>query len=123
MAAPELLRVVFGFVAVLAMIGLTALAAKKAGLASIAGGIGGKRRLAVREMLPLDARRRLAIVKCDDTEYLIILGVSGETIVDKSLAGAAAEDRSEPALAVNPFSDFASRLRVFASGVSRKDAA
>lgn len=123
MAAPELLRVLFGFVAVLAMIGLAAFAARKAGLASMTGATGRKRRLALREVLPLDARRRLAIVKCDDTEYLIVLGASGETVIDKSLAGAPAGDRSESAQAGNPFSDMAARLGVFAGGAAGKNAA
>lgn len=121
MAGPELLRVVFGFVAVLAMIGLAALAAKKAGLASMTGAAGGKRRLAIREMLPLDARRRLAIVKCDDTEYLIVLGASGETLIDKGLAGAAADEAGEPAL--NLFNDMAQRLRGLTGVSSRNSAA
>lgn len=85
MLASEIFRLVFGFVAVLGMIGLAALAAQKAGLASMNGAGGRKRRLALREVLPIDARRRIAIVKCDDTEYLIMLGPTGETVVDSNL--------------------------------------
>jgi len=113
MLASEIFRLVFGFAAVLGMIGLCALAAKKAGLSSMTGVSGKKRRLSVREMLPVDARRRLAIVKCDDAEYLILLGPAGETIVDKDLKAAATEEEPlEPA--VNPFSslsEFAGKFR------------
>ena len=106
------------------MIALAAFAAQKAGLASMAGGTAGRRRrLAIREMLPLDARRRLAIVSCDDTEYLIILGPSGETVVDKGLEGATVEVGAAPAATTNPFGDFASRLRGFTDRAARRNAA
>ncbi|WP_425407853.1 flagellar biosynthetic protein FliO [Hyphococcus sp.] len=115
MLASEILRLVFGFAAVLGMIGLCALAAKKAGLASMTGISGGKRRLAMREMLPIDARRRLAIVKCDDKEYLILLGPTGETLIDKELSGSAVAQETECAAPQsNPFSgigEFAEKLR------------
>ncbi len=113
MLASEIFRLLFGFVAVLGMIGLCALAAKKAGLASIAGASGGRRRLAMREVLPIDARRRLAIVRCDDAEYLIMLGPTGETLIDKNLNSAAAEDIA-PAPPENPFTalgGFAEKFR------------
>lgn len=113
MLASEIFRLVFGFAAVLGMIGLCALAAKRAGLASMTGIAGKKRRLSMREMLPLDARRRLAIVKCDDTEYLILLGPAGETVIDKDLKTVAADEEALPS-AANPFStlsEFAGKFR------------
>ncbi|WDI32002.1 flagellar biosynthetic protein FliO [Hyphococcus flavus] len=113
MLASEIFRLIFGFAAVLGMIGICALAAKKAGLASMSGLSGAKRRLSMKEMLPIDARRRLAIVKCDDTEYLIVLGPNGETIIDKNLNGPDEEILAE-APAANPFAgvgDFAKKLR------------
>lgn len=113
MLASEILRLIFGFAAVLGMIGLCALAAKKAGLASMTGASGGRRRLSMRELLPLDARRRLAIIKCDDTEYLILLGPAGETVIDKGLSGAPHEENCGAAQ-TNPFSgfnEFAEKLR------------
>lgn len=116
MLASEIFRLVFGFAAVLGMIGLCALAAKKAGLASMAGVSGGKRRLAMKEMLPIDARRRLAIVKCDETEYLLVLGPTGETLIDKDLAGTDETSvEGSAALQRNPFSgigEFAEKLRM-----------
>ncbi len=113
MLLSEILRLVLGLAAVIGMIGLCALAAKKAGLASMTGSTGNRRRLALREMLPLDARRRLAIVKCDNTEYLILLGPTGETVIDKALEGT--EEETELAAApANPFAslgEFAEKLR------------
>ena len=36
------------------------------------------RRLAVREVLPLDPKRRLVLVRCDDRELLLLTGGAGE---------------------------------------------
>lgn len=43
---------------------------------------GGKnRRLSLVENMSLDHKRRAVILKCDDTEHLIILGSQSETVV------------------------------------------
>ncbi len=44
-----------------------------------------RRRLKLVETLPIDPRRRLAIVRCDDREHLLILGTNGETVVETNL--------------------------------------
>lgn len=85
MVAPELLRLVLAFFAVLAMIGAAGLIARKLGLASAASGYTNKRRLSVSETLALDGRRRAVIIKCDEREHLIILGATGETVVEHDL--------------------------------------
>ena len=41
-----------------------------------------KRRLKIVEVLPLDPRRKAIILRRDDTEHLVILGQSGETVVE-----------------------------------------
>ncbi len=46
-----------------------------------------RRRLKLVETLPIDPRRRLAIVRCDDREHLLILGTNGETVVETNLKG------------------------------------
>ncbi len=107
MPVTEILRLVFGFIAVLGMIGGSAFLARKAGLANLPGASGKKRRLAISESLPLDARRRLAIVRCDDLEYLIVLGPSGETVVASGLTAPAIEEEHGDAPAqFNPFAEF-----------------
>ena len=113
MSAPEILRIVFGFVAVLGMIGVSAYVARKAGLSNLSNVAGNKRRLAISEMIPLDARRRLAIHRCDGAEHLVILGAAGETLVARDIASAplALEAQAAP---VNPFAElgaFARKLR------------
>lgn len=127
MPASEILRLVFGFIAVIGMIGGSAFLARKAGLANLAGAGGKKRRLTISESLPLDARRRLAIVRCDDLEYLIVLGPSGETVVAGALTPAEPAAIGDDELApVNPFADlggFAKKLRDMGVAASTNKAA
>jgi len=40
-----------------------------------------ERRLKVSETLAIDPRRRIVIVKCDDTEHVILLGAERETLL------------------------------------------
>lgn len=85
----EIARIAIALIAVLGMIGGGAMLAKRMGFAAPGGALGGKKRLSVVETMALDARRRVAIIRCDDAEHLIMLGASGETVVAsdiKSLA-------------------------------------
>ena len=84
----ELARISLALVAVLGMIGGGALIAKRMGFAGAASALGGKKRLSVVETMALDARRRVAIIKCDDAEHLIMLGASGETLIARDIMGA-----------------------------------
>ena len=101
MLSAEILRILFGFVAVLGLIGLSALAARKFGLAAATGGLSKKRRLSVVETLAIDARRRAVIVKCDGKEHLLLLGATGETVVDSNIE---APEVAEEISSDNPFS-------------------
>ena len=78
-------RIILALIAVLGMIGVAAVIARKAGLAAPAGAFTRKKRLALVETLALDARRRVAIIKCDDTEHLVLLGATSETVIDTNL--------------------------------------
>ncbi len=80
----------FALLAVIALIGLCAVAARKAGLISGAA-LTRKRRLALVETMALDARRRAVIIRCDGAEHLLILG-AGETVVARDLPEPAAGD-------------------------------
>jgi flagellar protein FliO/FliZ len=44
------------------------------------------KRLHVIESLPLDARRRLVIIKCDETEHLLLLGPGQDRIIETNLS-------------------------------------
>ncbi len=119
MFSPEILRILFGFVAVLGLIGISALAARKLGLASATGGMARKRRLAIVETLAIDARRRAVIIKCDDTEHLIVLSATGETVIERNLDGVPQDD--ELTETVNPFSQLMSVQEKFLA--DKKDVA
>ena len=43
-----------------------------------AGQPGGRRRLAVQEVLPLDPKRRLVLVRCDGRDLLLLTGGAGD---------------------------------------------
>lgn len=74
----------------------------------------GHRRLAISEVLSLDGRRRLVLVRRDEVEHLVILGPGSETVVEagiptpqpadfaravrKAAAGGAATPAVEPAV-------------------------
>ena len=104
MAPDDYFRVIFGLVAVIGLIGVAALIARKAGVASLPTVGGRKRRLSISESLPLDARRRLLIVRCDDREHLIILGAQSETVVDHGFDAKIVETpQAEPRR--NPFAE------------------
>ena len=97
MLIAEVIKIFFALIAVLGMIGLLALAARKAGLASASGGFIRQRRLQLVETLALDGRRRLAIIKCDDKEHLLVLGPTGESVIAHDLeTPPAPENTSDP---------------------------
>lgn len=120
MLLAESARVIFALIAVLGFIGLAAILVRKAGLISASSGFVRKKRLALVETLAVDARRRVAIIRCDDKEHLIILGANSETIVDKNLEGQGEEALSTTA-PVNPFSTLQELAKKFRP--STKDAA
>jgi flagellar protein FliO/FliZ len=79
-----ILRLVFALTFVLALMGLLNLFLRRVrdrqGLPGVR-----KRRLAVIESLPLDARRKLVLVKRDGVEHLVILGTNGETVIEQGI--------------------------------------
>jgi flagellar protein FliO/FliZ len=46
------------------------------------------KRLSVSEMLPIDARHRLLMLRRDGVEHLVILGPAGATVVESNIAAA-----------------------------------
>lgn len=78
----DVARVAFGLIAVLAMIGIAAWSAQRFGVSARGTG----RRMSLVEVLPLDARRKAAILRCDGRDHLIILGSENVCLVDKTIA-------------------------------------
>ena len=65
------------------------------------GGLGGRpRRLAVSEVLALDTRRRLVLVRRDDREHLVLLGVNGETLIEAAIPVAGPDPDRAPAASI-----------------------
>ncbi len=73
-----------GIAIVLSLIGALAFGLRYAMMKGwIRGGLprGDTRRLQLCETLPLDTRRRLALVRCDETAYLLLLGPDHSVLV------------------------------------------
>ena len=70
---------------VLGLIALVAWLARRLRLGP-GGAPGAARRLAVLETLPLDARRKLVLIRRDDTEHLLLLGTDGSRLVEGAIS-------------------------------------
>lgn len=98
MDTPDYLRFVAALVFVLALIVTLAWAFRRSGLVSP---IGKGRRLALLDSLMLDPRRRMVLVRHDDREFLILLGNSGETLLDARQVESPPTDTA-PSLRIEP---------------------
>jgi flagellar protein FliO/FliZ len=83
-------RFMLALVAVVALLGLFAWLARRLGLATRIAGPGGRRRLAIVEVTPVDGKRRLVLLRRDDVEHLVLLGPDGATVVESGIAPAPA---------------------------------
>lgn len=90
MTPEHYLRFVFAMLFVLGLMGGLWLILKRLGLAGPVVPAGTKRRLKLVESLAIDSRRRAVILQCDDTQHLVILGPTGETVVETKLSVPAA---------------------------------
>ncbi|MCL2469672.1 MAG: flagellar biosynthetic protein FliO [Alphaproteobacteria bacterium] len=82
------LRFAFASSVVLALLALFALALKwfaaRGGFFLTTSNAKQGQRLSVVSSLPLDGRRRLVLVRCDEREYLLLLGPSHDLLLDDS---------------------------------------
>jgi flagellar protein FliO/FliZ len=84
----DLLRYFAALLIVLGLLGGFAVVARRAGWTGALPGLGGlaprpsDRRLGVREALVLDPRRRVVIIRADDTEHVLLLGAERELLLD-----------------------------------------
>jgi len=72
---------------VVLLIFVCAYIARRLGLGGRIVARGGKRRLAVLEVLPLDGKRRLVLLKRDEVEHLLLLGVQNDLLIERGHAG------------------------------------
>lgn len=70
---------------VLGLMGSLALILKKMGLSGHIQPEGKKPRLKIIESIPIDQRRRMAIIQRDDVQHLVIFGPNGETVVETDI--------------------------------------
>ncbi len=83
MEATSYLRFILSLVLVLGMIFAALWAVRRWGLGAMMPRMGGGRRLALVEALPLDGKHRLVLVRRDDREHLLLLGGGGDTVVER----------------------------------------
>jgi flagellar protein FliO/FliZ len=81
------MQFVLALVFVLALIGVLAVLARRFGLGYATPAKGGRRRrLSVSEIVPLDAKRKLVLLRRDSIEHLVILGPTSETVIETAIA-------------------------------------
>lgn len=84
-AQPEWMEYMRAFLALLFVAGLIfilSLMLRKTGFNQRILGNKGPARLKVVETLYLDPRRRLVIVRCDNREHVLLLGATGDVVVE-----------------------------------------
>lgn len=88
METPDILRFFMALLFVLALMGGLWLFLKRLGLnGPMIVQAQSKRRLKIIEILPLDVRRKAILLRRDDKEHLVILGPTGETVVEIGITG------------------------------------
>ncbi len=84
-------KFMLALVFVLCLIGLMAWGARRFSFlrGTIRAG-DGKRRVEIVEIAPIDSKRKLMLVRRDQTEHLLLLGITGDLIVETGIAAPAA---------------------------------
>ncbi|MAU42091.1 MAG: hypothetical protein CMF31_10785 [Kordiimonas sp.] len=88
MSTSNLLQMLIALLVVLALIGLLALLARRLGFTAqttIGKAGSDKRRLHIVEVLPVDAKRRLVLLRCDQKEHLIMLGAERDLLIQEDI--------------------------------------
>ncbi|PCI42485.1 MAG: flagellar assembly protein FliO [Rhodospirillaceae bacterium] len=87
MDAVNYVKFILALVFVLGLIGLLTLVVRRFGL-----GVGQtpykrahEKRLKLVEVMPIDGKRRLLLFKRDNVEHLVILGATGETVIETNI--------------------------------------
>jgi flagellar protein FliO/FliZ len=94
------MRFLLALVFVLGLIAALTWAARRFGFGSSLNPMKARStRLAVVEALMLDAKRRLVLIRRDDREHLLILGPTGEVVVEAGIAGPAPSDSGDRSVA------------------------
>jgi flagellar protein FliO/FliZ len=99
----EYVRFLLALLFVLGLIGLLAFVLRRFGMGAVrispgyrARGRVMERRLAVVEVVSVDARRRLVLVRRDDTEHLILLGQTSDLLIEGGIKPGQPRPAGEP---------------------------
>ncbi len=82
----DYLRFVFALAFVIALIGLLAILARRYGMGYRNVPRATKRRLSISEIMPIDNKRRLVLIKRDDKEHLLVLGGTTDLVVEQNIS-------------------------------------
>jgi len=85
MESIDYIKFLAALILVLGLMGGLALVLKRLNLGAAGMLPADKRRLKVLEILPLDARRKAVLLSRDGAEHLVILGPTGETVVETNI--------------------------------------
>jgi flagellar protein FliO/FliZ len=96
MANMDYLRFFAALALVLGLIGLCAWLARRFRLSGLAGAAAPSGRLAVIETLPIDGRRRLALIRRDDQEHLLMIGQERCDVIETGIASRSAKAGGAP---------------------------
>ncbi|OPH22337.1 hypothetical protein FE88_03170 [Azospirillum brasilense] len=103
MGLDQYIQFVLALAFVIALIVLVAWVMRRIGFGGMTATSGRQRRLGVVEVLPLDGKRRLVLVRRDDRddrEHLLLLSAFGDQVVDQTprggFQGAMAEASAQP---------------------------
>jgi len=88
----EYVRFLLALLFVLGLIGLLAILLRRFGFGAVrispafrSKGRQAEKRLAVVEVAALDARRRLVLIRRDDTEHLVLLGNTADLLIESNI--------------------------------------
>lgn len=96
-------RFLIALVFVIALIGVLAWLARRAGLGHrVARKAGSRRRLSISEVSAIDAKRRLVLLRRDDVEHLVLLGPGQDVVIEHGIP-APPDVPDAPAVAKLPF--------------------
>src|SRR5690349_15594611 len=90
MEGPDYMRFVLALAFVLALMGILGHLAKRLGWGKLSMGTKNGQRLSLVETRHIDGRHKLALVKCDGREYLLVLGPDHSRVIDNNIAKDAA---------------------------------
>ena len=78
-------RFLGALILVVALIFALAWVAKRLGFGGRLASVRGKRRLGIQEVLSLDSKRRLVLLKRDGVEHLLLLGLNDDVVVETGI--------------------------------------